>query len=110
MVPRLIRNKSLPINLIEMTEKNKLKFSYGCRICIVEESRRIITNRCRNESEYSSNTTYADAYRSQGRSPTPNQKEKLDGRVIRTTVVSRTLREILFGIDKTDGSHAQLTR
>ena len=41
---------------------------------------------------------------------TPNQKEKLDGRVIRTTVVSRTLCEIPFGIDKTDGSHAQQTR
>ena len=41
---------------------------------------------------------------------TPNQKEKLDGRVIRITVVSRTVREIPFGIDKTDGSHAQLTR
>ncbi len=42
--------------------------------------------------------------------PTRNQKEKLDGRKIRTTAVSRTLREIPFGIDKTDGSHAQLTR
>ena len=41
---------------------------------------------------------------------TPNQKEKLGGRVIRTTVVSRTVSEIPFGIDKTDGSHAQLTR
>ncbi len=40
---------------------------------------------------------------------TPNQKEKLDGRKIRTTAVSRTVREIPFGIDKTDGSHAQLT-
>jgi hypothetical protein len=75
MVPRLIRNKSLPINLIEMTEKNKLKFSYGCRICIVEESRRIITNRCRNESEYSTKTTYADAYRTQGREHTKSEGE-----------------------------------
>ncbi len=41
---------------------------------------------------------------------TPNQKEKLGGRVIRTTVVSRTVGEIPFGIDKTNGSHAQLTR
>ncbi len=41
---------------------------------------------------------------------TPNQKEKLDGRKVRTTAVSRTIREIPFGIDKTDGSHAQLTR
>ena len=41
---------------------------------------------------------------------TPNQKEKLDGRMICTTVVWRTVREIPFGIDKTDGSHAQLTR
>ena len=40
----------------------------------------------------------------------PNQKEKLDGRKIRTTAVSRTVREIPFGIDKRDGSHAQLTR
>ncbi len=30
---------------------------------------------------------------------TPNQKEKLDGRKIRTTAVSRTVREIPFGID-----------
>ena len=41
---------------------------------------------------------------------TPNQKEKLAGRVIRTTVVSRTVREIPFGIDKIDGSHAQVTQ
>ncbi len=41
---------------------------------------------------------------------TTNQKEKLDGRKIRNTAVSRTVREIPFGIDKTDGSHAQLTR
>ncbi len=40
----------------------------------------------------------------------PNQKEKLDGRKIRTTAISRTVSEIPFGIDKTDGSHAQLTR
>ena len=39
---------------------------------------------------------------------TPNQKEKLEGRVICTTVVSRTVSEMPFGIDKTDGSHAQL--
>ena len=31
---------------------------------------------------------------------TPNQKEKLDGRVSRTTVVSRMVSEIPFGIDK----------
>ena len=36
--------------------------------------------------------------------PTRNKKEKLDGRKIRSTVVSRTVREIPFGIDKTDGS------
>jgi len=48
------------------------------------------------------------AYRSHGGEPTPNQKEKLNGRVIRTTVLSRMVREIPFGIDKTDGSHAQL--
>ncbi len=41
---------------------------------------------------------------------TANQKEKLDGRVICATVLSRTLREMPFGIDKTDGSHAHLTR
>ena len=34
----------------------------------------------------------------------PNRKEKLDGRIIRTTVVSRTVREIPIGIDKIDGS------
>ncbi len=42
--------------------------------------------------------------------PTPNHKEKLDGRKIRITAVSRTVCEIPFGIDITDGSHAQLTR
>ncbi len=41
---------------------------------------------------------------------TTNQKEKLNGRVIHNTVVSRTVREIPFEIDKTYGSHAQLTR
>ncbi len=47
--------------------------------------------------------------RTHGGEPTPNHKEKLDGRVIRTTVVSRTVGEILSGIDKTHGSHAQTT-
>ena len=75
----------------------------------MKESRRIITNPCRNDSEYSTKTTNAHADRTQGRSTTPNQKKKLDGRMIRTTVVSRTVREIPFVIDKTDGSHAQLT-
>ena len=42
--------------------------------------------------------------------PTTNQKEKLDGRKIRTMAIWRYIREIPFGIDKTDGSHAQLTR
>ena len=42
--------------------------------------------------------------------PTRNQKEKLDGRNIRSTVVSRIVREMPFGIDKTYGSHAHLTR
>ncbi len=40
----------------------------------------------------------------------PNQKEKLDGRKVRTTAVSLIVREIPFGIDETDGSHAQLSR
>ena len=84
--------------------------SYEYRICILKESRRIITNRCRNSLEYSTKTTHALANRTQGREATRNQKEKLDGRKIRTTAVSRTVREIPFGIDKTDGSHAQLTR
>ena len=42
--------------------------------------------------------------------PTRDQKKKPDGRKTRTTVVSRTVREIPFGIDKKDDSHAQLTR
>ena len=41
---------------------------------------------------------------------TPNQKEKLDGRVISNMVVSRTVREITFGIDKIECPHAQLAR
>ena len=76
----------------------------------MKESRRIITNGCRNDKEYSTKTTNAHADRTQGREATRNQKEKLDGRKIRTTAVSRTVREIPFGIDKTDGSHTQLTR
>ncbi len=85
-------------------------FSYEYRICILEESRRIVANRCRNDLEYSTKNTNALANRTQGREATTNQKEKLDGRKIRITAVSRTIREIPFGIDKTDGSHAQLTR
>ncbi len=54
--------------------------------------------------------TNAHANRTRVGEATRNQKEKLDGRVIRTTAVSRKVREIPFGIDKTDGSHAQLTR
>ena len=40
----------------------------------------------------------------------PNHKEKQDGRKIHTTAVSRTVSEIPFGIEKKNGSHAQLTR
>ena len=45
----------------------------------------------------------------------PNQKKKLHGRKIRRTLLYRSVREIVygtvpFGIDKTDGSHAQRTR
>ena len=63
MMPRIIQNKSLPINFTEMTEKNEYKLSYEYRICILEESRRIITNRCRNDSDYSTKTTNAHANR-----------------------------------------------
>ncbi len=48
--------------------------------------------------------------RAHGHSPTLNQKEKLNGRKVRTAVVSRKVSEIPFGIDKKDGSHAHLTR
>ena len=82
-----------------MTEKNELKFSYEYRICILKESRRIITNGCRNDKEYNTKTTNAHANRSQGGEATRNQKEKLDGRKMCTTAVSRTVREIPFGID-----------
>ncbi len=75
--------------------------SYESRICILKESRRIIKNRYRNDSYYSTKTTYARADRSQGGEATRNQKEKLDRRKIRTTAVSRTICEIPFGIDKT---------
>jgi hypothetical protein len=67
VVPRLIRNKSLlPINFTEMTEKIHKKKSYEYRICILEESRRITTSRCRSDSEYSTKTTNAHADRTHG--------------------------------------------
>ncbi len=69
-VPRLIRNKPLLINLTEMDEKTNKMFSYESRICILKESRRIIANRCRNDSELSAKSTIARAYRSQGHSHT----------------------------------------
>ena len=37
VLPRTIRNKSLPINLTEMTEENELKISYEYRICLLKE-------------------------------------------------------------------------
>jgi hypothetical protein len=40
---------------------------------------------------------------------TKKLEEKLNGREIRTTVLYRSVGEIPFGIDKTDGSHAQRT-
>ena len=39
-----------------------------------------------------------------------NQKEKLNRLKILTTLIYRSVREIPFGIDKPDGSHAQRTR
>ena len=66
-VPRLIRNKSLPINLTEMTENHELKFSYESRICNLKESRRIIKNRCRHDSEYRTKTTNAHVSRTYAR-------------------------------------------
>ena len=41
---------------------------------------------------------------------TPNQKEQLNGLKIRITLLYRSVREIPFEIDKTDGPHAQRTR
>ncbi len=79
MVPRLIRNKSLPINLTEMTVKNELKFLHQFRICILKESRRIITNGCRNSSEYNTKTTNALADRLHGR-----EHDKSEGETGRT--------------------------
>ena len=40
---------------------------------------------------------------------TPNQNQKLNGRNIRTALLHRSVREIPFGIDKMNGSHAQRT-
>ncbi len=40
---------------------------------------------------------------------TPNEKEKFNGRKIHTTLLYRSVREIPFGIDKNNGSHAQRT-
>jgi hypothetical protein len=93
-----------------MTEKIEYKISYEYRICILKESRRNITIGCRNDEEYNTKTTNALADRSRGGEATTNEKEKLDGRVIRTTAASRTIREMPFGIDKTDGSYAHLSR
>ena len=69
VVPRLIRNKSLPVNLTEMNEKK----SYEYRICILKESRRIITNPCHNDSKYSTKTNNAHADRTHVGEPAPNQ-------------------------------------
>ncbi len=56
-------------------------------------------------------TTHKAADRTRARThATKNPKEKLNGRNIRTTLQSRSVSEILFGIDKTYGSHAQRTR
>ena len=109
MVPRLIRNKSLPINLTEITEKMYLNF----RTSIVYVFWKKVDGLLRIDVEIVQNIARKLQMRARiGRTDTesPNQKEKLDGRKIRTTVVLRTRREIPFGIDKTDGSHAQLTR
>ncbi len=81
-----------------MTEKN-IKKTYEYRICILKDSRRIITNGFRNNQEYFTKTTNALADRSQGGEPRRNQKEKLDGSMIRTTAVSLAVRKIPFGID-----------
>jgi hypothetical protein len=78
VVPRLIRNKSLTINLTKMTEKINKNFRTN-RICILKESRRIITNRCRNDSEYGTKNTNALAYRSRGRAPN-KKSERETGR------------------------------
>ncbi len=78
-VPRLIRNKTLPINLTEMTEEIGYKFSYEYRICILKESRRIITNGCRNNLEYSTKTTNARADRTRG-----GERYKSEGEIGRT--------------------------
>ncbi len=104
MVPRLIRNKSLPINL-ELLKKINTKF----RTSIVYVFWKKVDGLLRVNVKMIQNITRKLLTRARaGRTEvnTPNQKEKQDGRKIRTTAVWRTVREILFGIDKTDGSHA----
>ncbi len=109
VVPRLIRNKSLPINSTEMTEKMNKKN----RTSIVYVFWKKVDGLFQIDVEIVQNIARKLLTRSQighKYAESPNQKERLDGRKIRTTAVSRIVREILFGIDKTDGSHAQLTR
>ena len=56
-------------------------------MCILEESRRIITNRCRNDLEYGTKTTNAHANRTRA---APISEGEMDVRVIRSTIVSRS--------------------
>ncbi len=76
----------------------------------MKENMRIIADRCRNVLEFITKTICEDKKhsRTQVREQAPNQKDILHGRKIRNTVVWRTVREIPFGIEKTDGSRAQL--
>ena len=110
VVPRLIRISSLPIDLDGLKILNKIILTgvvysvFWKKACgLLRIDVETIQNRVRKLP------TRAHFVRTDAR-PTRNQKEKLNGRVICTTVVSRTVREIPFGIDKTDGSHAQRTR
>ena len=47
--------------------KYLIKITYEYRICILEESRQILTNGCRNNKEYITKSTNAHADRTRGR-------------------------------------------
>ena len=86
------------------------KSSYESRIRILKEIERTITDYFQNIQENTPMTIHANVCRTHARTRAmENQKEKLNWRRIRNTLLYRSGCEIPFGIDKTDGSHAQRT-
>ena len=87
VVPRLVQNKSLPINLTKMSEKMNKKLRTSIVYVFWKKVDGLFRTNVEMIQNIARNFLTHTQPRTHGGEPTRNQKEKLDVRMIRTTAV-----------------------